>query len=223
MALKVGVALGAGGARGFAHIGVLKVLQEEHIPIDCITGSSAGAIVGAMYAQQPDIHSLIERFERSLDEDSYERLGLSYLKSNCDQNDSFFRHVTQNIKRRIIINLAQNRQSLLKDMTIRSIVSEVIDEGTIDTTKIPLGIVATSVHTGDSLLLTEGNIIDAVVASCSVPGFFPPTEHNGHLLVDGGVSCPVPVQFLDQMGADVTIAVEIGIRQCVPLRAFKRD
>ncbi len=220
MSVKIGIALGGGGARGLAHVGVLKALEEEGIPIHYITGSSIGAIVGAMYAQHPNADFLIDRFKQSLDEEFYDQLSLTYLKTDDERNGSFLHQATQNIKRRIVINLAQSREALLTNVRLRNVLSKFIDEGKIEYTTIPLGIVSTNLHTGDNIVFKTGDIITAVAASSSIPGYMSPLRWNGNLLADGAVSCPVPVQFLPEMGAELTIGVEICTRKFHPLEAI---
>jgi len=213
MSVKIGIALGGGGARGLAHAGVLKVLEEEGIPLHYITGTSIGAVVGAAYAQNPQTDFLIERFEQSLDEAFYSQLGLGYLKTNDCQEGSFLHQTTENIKRRIAINLAQSRTGLLKEVRLKKILVRLIDQGRIEDTKIPLGVVATSLHTGDDIVFKSGDIINAVAASSSIPGFLCPVCLNGDLITDGGVSCPVPVKYLPRTEVDVTIGVELSMRE----------
>jgi NTE family protein len=217
MSVKIGIALGGGGARGIAHFGVLKVLEQEGIPIHGISGTSIGALIGAMYAQNPDADLLIERFKQSLDEAFYARLGIGYLKTSGARDGSFFHQATQNIKRQIVLNIAQSRKALIKEVRLRDVLLKFIEKGDIEDARIPLSIVATSLHTGDDVVFKNGDIIHAVAASCSIPGFLPPVCEKDDLLTDGGVSCPVPVKVLAGMGADVTIGVEICMRRYHPL------
>ena len=217
MSVKIGLALGGGGARGIAHFGALKVLQQDGIPIDLISGTSIGALAGAMYAQNPDADFLIERFKQSLDEAFYDKLGIGYLKTNGARDGSFFHQATRNIRRQIILNIAQRRKALIKEIRLREVLLKFIEKGNIEDTKIPLSVVATSLNTGDNVVFTKGDIVDAVAASCAIPGFLSPVSIEGDLLTDGGVSCPVPVDVLVGMGADVTIGVEICMRRYRPL------
>ena len=152
MPVKIGIALGGGGARGLAHVGVLKVLEDEGIRPDYIAGTSIGAVVGAMYAQRPDVNAIIQRFKNSLDDEFYDQLGLDYLKTCDTQEISFLQQTTQNIKKRIAINLAQSRTGLLKEVRLKNILLTLIDRGSIEDTKIPLAIVATSLHTGKDVV-----------------------------------------------------------------------
>lgn len=213
MSVKIGIALGGGGARGLAHMGILRVLEKEGIPIHCITGASVGAVVGAMYAQNPDTDSMIERFRRSFEQGLFDQLGLKYLRESNTSEGSFLHQASRSIKRRIIINLAQTRKALLKEVRLLRALSQLIDEGNIEDTKIPLAIVATSLRTGGDIVFRTGDIATAVAASSSVPGFLPPVDLEGDLLTDGAASCPVPVKFLSEMGADVSIGVEICMRE----------
>lgn len=217
--IKIGLALGGGGARGLAHIGVLKVLEEEGIPVHYLAGTSMGAIISAVYAQNPNVEAIIERFATSLDEDFYQQLGIKYLRPGCARDGSFLHQAARSIKRRVVINMAQSREALLKNFRLRSVLSKFIDEGDIRDTKIPLGIVATSLQTGGDVFFNSGDILDAVVSSSSIPCFLSPTPVNEDLLVDGAVSCPVPVKYLQEMGADLTIGVEVSIRKFQPMGA----
>jgi NTE family protein len=219
MAVKIGLALGGGGARGLAHVGVLKVFEEEGIPVHCVAGTSVGAVVGAMYAQNPDADFLVKRFKQSLDEGFSNQLGLNYLRTNSARDGSFLSQASRNIKRRIVINLAQNRKALLKEVRPAKIISKLIDEGDIEDTKIALAVVATSLNTGDNIVFKTGDIITAVVASSAIQGFLPPVHMNDDMLIDGGAGCPVPVQLLHGMGADVTVGVEICMRGYQPLES----
>lgn len=212
---RIGIALGGGGARGLAHLGVLMALEEEHIPIHCITGTSAGAIIGAMYAQNPDAGSLIEQIKASVSEGIYEQLQLNWLKNT--RNSSFLHQITHRIKRSIVINLAQSKRALLSDVCFRDNLTHFIKEGKIEETRIPFGMVATSLHTGEDVYFTSGDILTAVTASSAISGFLAPVDINGDLLTDGAVSCPVPVTLLKELGAEATIGIEISNREFAPL------
>ena len=213
MSIKIGIALGGGGARGLAHAGILKVLEQEGIRIHSVSGASVGSIVGAMYAQNPDADAMIERFKATLDEGFYRQLGLKHLRPNSAQEESFLLQASRNIKRRIVINLAQSRTALLKEFRLSKVLSRLIDEGDIKDTKIPLAIVATSLHTGEDIVFRNGDILNAIAASSAIPGFLPPIPYNEDLLTDGGVSSPVPVHLLCDMGAHMTIGVDISMRE----------
>ncbi len=216
---KVGIALGGGGARGLAHVGILKVLEEEGIPIHYISGASVGSVVGAMYAQNPDANALVERFKTTLDESFFNQMGLKHLRANYAQEGSFLHQASHSIKRRIVINIAQSRVALLKEIRLSNVLSRLVDEGNIEDTKLPLAIVATNLQTGEDIVFRTGAITNALVASSAIPGFLPPVLHNDEMLTDGGTSCPVPVDLLYKMGAEMTIAVEICMRDFPPMES----
>ncbi|MBW1944701.1 MAG: patatin-like phospholipase family protein [Deltaproteobacteria bacterium] len=113
--------------------------------------------------------------------------------------------------------MAQSRKALLPDLSLKDILDRFIKEGNIEDTKIPFGVVATSLHTGEDVFFTSGDILTAVVASASISGFLSPIDLNDDLLTDGAVSSPVPVDLLRHMGAEVTIGVEICNREYSPL------
>jgi|GEM_PF-1910747 len=179
-----------------------------------------GALVAALYARNPDMDSLIQHFKESLRQVFHSEFKLDYLRPVCGRNGSFLRQTTRNLKRRIVLHLAQSRQALLKDFCLSEILSKFIDQGNIEDTKIPLGVVATSLKTGREVLIRNGDMIPAIVASSSIPCFLSPTPLNGDTLIDGAVSCPVPVQYLGEMGADVTIGIEVSMREYNELQSL---
>jgi NTE family protein len=220
MSVKIGLALGGGGARGLAHVGVLKVFQDEGIPIHCIAGASVGAVVGAMYAQNQGVDAMIERFKQALTEGCFDKLGLAYLKTTSAQEGSFLNQASRSVKRRIVINLAQNRQALLKAHRLSKVLESLVDEGNIEDTIIPLRIVATNLNTGADTVFRKGDIFTALSASSAIPGFLSPLRLDDNVLIDGGASCPVPVRFLAEMGANITIGIDISMRKFHPLESL---
>jgi len=214
---KVGLALGGGGARGLAHVGVLKVLSEEQIPIDFIVGTSMGSIIGAMYAQNPDTAVLIDRLESFFSSRDYDSLGLKYIVPKNNSNPSFLNQMVQVVSQRIVLNIAQSRQGVVKTKRLSEAVSKLLDKGNIEDTRIPFGCTATDLNTGQTILFREGDIQKAVTISSSIPGFISPHKWQGMLLTDGGVTAPVPVKEVRQMGADIVIGVSVHANHIEPL------
>jgi NTE family protein len=210
--LKVGLALGGGGARGFAHIGVLRELERLHIPIDYIAGTSMGSIIGGLYAtgMSPDeMEKEIKKIDwLSLSSDSPPRQDQSYRRKQDDQIYLF--GLSLGIKNgRITLPvglIAGDKLSfLLRSMTIRAAL-----EHDFDKLPIPFRTIATVVQTGDIYVFSKGNVADAIRASMSVPGVFAPVEYEGKVLTDGGTVQNLPVQTVRAMGADIVIAVDVG-------------
>jgi len=168
-----------------------------------------------MYAQNPNARTIIEQIKSSLSEGIYEQLQLNCLKNAS--NSSFLHQFTQRIKRSILISFAQSKRALLSDVCFRDNLTRFVKEGNIEDTKIPFGIVATSLHTGEDVYFTSGDILTAVTASSAISGFLTPVDLDEDLLTDAAVSCPVPVTLLKDMGAETTIGVEISNREFTPL------
>lgn len=206
---KVALALGGGGARGCAHIGVLKVLERANIPIDMIIGTSIGAVVGAIYADNPIASQLEERFKQFLKSEEYRKSGLDLFKRK-EPAENFFGQVATNIRERLVVNLAQSKPSLVRGKRLQCAMDFLIPEGRIEDTNIPFYSVASNIQKGKPVVFNEGDMRSIVGASASIPGFLPPYQVNGYLLVDGSVVCPIPVQPARDLGAEVVIAVDVG-------------
>ena len=178
---RVGLALGGGAARGMAHIGVLEVLQREGIPIDLISGSSAGAAIGAIYAQGKDFVEI-------------KKLALDLSKHSLVP----------------FLDLSLPRTGLLKGRKIQNLVASFIG-GNIrfEDLRVPLACVAADIETGEEVVIDRGSVPEAVRASITVPGIFTVVKWQGRYLVDGGLVDPVPADVVRRMGADFVIAVNV--------------
>lgn len=206
---KVALALGGGGARGCAHIGAIKILERENIPIDLIVGTSIGAVIGAIYATLGDAQKLEERFQDFLKSEEFLKSGLDLFKRK-EPVENFFGQVATHIKQRIVVNLAQSKSSLVGGQRLQRAMDFLIPQGRIEDTKIPFYPIASNILNGEQVLFWEGDMRTIVGASASIPGFLPPYEVNGYLLVDGSVVCPIPVEPARDLGADVVIAIDVG-------------
>jgi len=178
---KVGLALGSGAARGLAHIGVLEVLEKEGIPIDMIAGTSAGAAIGALYAQGKDA-SMIKGLALDL---SWKRLAS-------------------------LVDLALPRTGFIKGKKIKDLLALLIGgDIKFSELRIPFACVAADIITGEEVVINHGSVLDGIRASVSIPVIFTVVKWKGRYLVDGGLVNPVPVSVLRQMGADFIIAVNV--------------
>ena len=179
---KIGLALGGGAARGFAHIGVIKTLEAQGIKPDLVVGTSAGSVIAALYASgNPGTE--LNRMALTLDEASITDWALPF---------------------------SGKFGGMIKGDALQSTVNRLVKNQRIENMPIPLGIVATDLQTGAGILFQRGDTGQAVRASCSVPGIFQPSVINGREYVDGGLVSPVPVRYAKQMGADFVIAVNIS-------------
>lgn len=209
---KIGLVLSGGGARGAAHVGVLKVLEEKRIPIDFISGTSFGAIVGGLYAAGYSADEL-EGITGTIDwKDS--------LSGRAPRDERSFRRKRDDngflIKLKIGIKDGKFKlpSGLITPNNLRLVLKElIIDVADVDDfegLKIPFRAVATDLESGEAVVLEHGSLASAIVASMAVPALFPPVEYEGRLLVDGGVSNNVPINVARDMGADIVIVVDIS-------------
>ena len=173
----IGVALGGGFARGIAHVGVLKVLEEEGIGVRCITGTSVGALIGAAYCSGLSVAEL-EEVAYKVRFTTFARWTLS--RYGFASNDRMISFLTRTLKFKKFEEL-----------------------------RIPLGVIATDFNSGGGVVFRSGSLIDPVRASCAYPGMFLPVNIDGHWLVDGMLSHPVPTVPLREMGAERVIGVHL--------------
>ncbi|MCP4482874.1 MAG: patatin-like phospholipase family protein [bacterium] len=181
---KIALVLGGGGARGFAHIGVLQVFEENHIPIDIITGTSAGAFIGALYASGKTSEDLKK------------------ITKKIKWHDLF------------TLDLISFFKLLFKDKFLDSskmgiLISKNIEGKHFYELNIPFACVAADIVTGEKVVLRDGDVAQAVCASSAIPGIFEPIEYKQRYLVDGGIVDNVPVDVAKGLGADIIIAVNI--------------
>lgn len=180
----VGLVLGSGAAYGLSHVGVLRVLEEEKIPVDVLAGSSIGALIGTLWAAGYDSHE-IEKIAKSLNKKNafFKLLGFRDISAI---HRGFFKGN----------QIAQFLSTYLKDMTFLDL-------------KIPVKVVATDLLTSEEIVLDSGNVLNAVRASISIPGFLRPYPYKGSYLIDGGIVDPLPVKILSNMGVRKIIAVNV--------------
>jgi len=206
---EICLALGQGGARCLAHIGVLQIFQEHDIQVKKISGTSAGAIVGAVFAETRDAFETEKRFRTLLKSDAYEKSGLSKLKAHTINGVNFWEQITTRIRGMIALNLAQSKLGVLQNNHFKDCLKILVHGNDFSRLQIPFSAMATDLISGYSVEITSGDIITALNASAAIPGFFPPVPWDDHLLVDGAVCCPVPVEHCRTREQDITVAVHV--------------
>lgn len=180
--IKIGLALGGGAARGFAHIGVIKALESQGIHADIVVGTSAGSVVGSMYAAGNNGFAL-QKMAMEMDEATISDWSLPLFSKSS---------------------------GVLKGEALQNYVNKLVGNTTIESMRKPFGAVATDLSTGQPVLFRRGNTGAAVRASAAVPGVFQPVKIGDKQYVDGGLVSPVPARFAREMGADLVIAVNIS-------------
>ncbi|RQR48269.1 patatin [Burkholderia sp. Bp9126] len=218
---SVGLVLSGGGARGYAHLGVLKVLEENHIPVDCIAATSMGAVVGGLYASGMDAADMQKRLSEvnlaDIAFDVTERADLPQSRREDERlyvNGLAIGFGAKGVKAPAGLVQGNRLQALLADWT-----AAVPTNQQFDRLPIPYRAIATDLQTGQMVVLDHGSLPLAIRASMAMPGLFAPAEINDRALVDGGLVSNLPVDTARQMGADVVIAVDIG-SQLRPLDAL---
>jgi len=207
--LKIGLALGGGGARGLAHIGVLKVLERENIPIDLITGTSMGAIIGGVYALKKDIPA-IGKIAEKYSKISEFSIDLSFSKKERKDKPLFLKRMSDFLKRGYILNLELRRQYINEGEGVKKIIKDLVDDRAFTDNKIPFAAVAADLVSGEKVIIRKGKLFDALLASTSIPGMFPPVILDKKILVDGGIVDVVPIQTAKSLGANFVIAVSVS-------------
>jgi len=206
--LKIGLALGGGGARGACHIGVLKSLERRGIIPDIISGTSAGSMIGAMYASHASADTVEEKYTEHVNGEDFKDLGFRYIPNN-EKDDSVFSQVFKQMKNQYILMVSSTRKSLVKNERLAKAANNLFESNQFDDLKIPLIVTATDLISGKPMLYKAGNVVDAVVKSSSIPGFVEPTYIDNRMLLDGGIVFPTPVPPL--VGeCDFIIAVNIS-------------
>ncbi len=209
---RIGLVLGGGGARGAAHVGVLEVLEEMRVPIDCIAGNSMGAIVGGLYAAGLSPEE-IGREMREMDwddvlDDKPPRPEQQFRRKRDDDNYLIKKYVGYEAgKLELPLGYIQGQKF---DGELARLTQHVSAVKNFDQLPIPFRAVATDIETGKAVVLSSGNLARAIRASMAVPGAFDAVEIDGRLLVDGLVSNNVPLDVAREMGADVVIVVDVG-------------
>ncbi len=217
--LRFGLALGGGGARGFAHLGILQRLEEIGIRPDIITGASMGALVAATYIKSGTAALALQELNSLIESEAFKKLGMHLINVTGRGGESFWHQVSSAIQDRIIINLAHSKPGLVREDRMAEVMELIITEDIWSQADQMLGIVATDLYSGEDVYFTEGPLLPAVTASMAIPGFLPPVQHDGRTLVDGGVSQQVPIRLARKMGADFVLAVDVGqdVRPIAPM------
>src|ERR1700758_447110 len=177
----IALALGGGFARGFAHLGVLQVLEQNRIPISHIAGTSVGSILGAAYASGASLARII---------------------ATC-----------RTLRFRDIARWRVSRLGLASNSRLGHLIERGFAARRFEALHIPLAVVATDLTSGEPVVFTQGNLVDAIRASCAFPGLFEPVEIGTRCLADGGLVAPVPTQAARSLGAQIVVGVSVGMQE----------
>lgn len=178
---QVALVLGSGGARGLAHIGIIKAMEENHIPIDIIVGTSIGALIGGVYVSGKSIASM-EKIVREVDKIIVAKILMPKLFS----------------------------PGVIDNKKVKDFIKNLVGDTKIENLKIPFASVATDLITGEEVVFNKGSLVDAIMASIAIPTIFQPMFLNDRYLLDGGLSNPLPISVAAEMKANSIIAVNVS-------------
>lgn len=209
--LKIGLSLSGGGAKGYAHLGVLRVLEEENIKIDYISGTSVGALIGTLYSIGYSIDE-IEKVLDTLNTENYLESGEDVSNLSLDKKESlkkysFYIKFDNNFNYSLPKGFRNTEKMYLE---IKKLLKDYEHVNSLDDLPIPVRIIATNLNTGETTAFKNGDIARILVASMAIPAVLEPVEIKNELYVDGLVSRNLPVQDTYDMGADIVIASDVG-------------
>ena len=201
--MKIGLSLGGGGLRGYAHIGAIQALNEAGIPIDIINGTSAGAVIGGAYALYADTDKIV-----AIAENIVGSVNINYFNIFRYSVDRipFLRNWMVNA----ICDVSALRKSILTHRNNHKALRLLFGEHKFSDTQIPFSSVAVDLLAGKTVVIKQGKLIDGIIPSLSIPAIFPPIEKKRQMLVDGYVLANIPVRELREEGADFIIAVTLS-------------
>ena len=208
---SVAVVLAGGGSKGFAHLPILKMLEQEGIPIDMIVGTSIGAIIGGLYCAGYSSEEIIQRFSQMDWTPMFSDFAVSPYEELLGSHSIFENPVTLNMGLNFSLNLGkglsngQNVYQMLKCLTLK-----YPSQINFDDLKIPFRAVTTNMLTGEAIVLQDGDLAEAIRASMSLPGVFEPFEIDGYYYMDGGLRYNLAINVAKNMGYDIIIAVDIS-------------
>ncbi|MFQ5706739.1 MAG: patatin-like phospholipase family protein [bacterium] len=212
---KLHLALGGGGARGLAHIGVLKVIEQERLPIGRLSGTSGGAIIAALYAQTGRADKVYEKMQQFLKGDAFREFGLYLFREEKGNGRSYWKSVENllhYLKSRLTYSRVFIARSIFSAERFVALLSELYEDGNLEDCRYPLQIAAVNVDSGEDVLIDRGNLTRAVAASAAIPGLIAPVEFGGKCLIDGAVINAVPLLRTNRR-REVPVAVDVS--RCV--------
>ncbi len=216
---RITLALGGGGARGVAHLGVIEGLLDAGFTIERMVGVSIGSLVGALYAFDPDIRRVQQKTLEYLLSPKFQRLQQDLSGSHLSPSEeakggifTWYRRVKDYLRANVVCHKAIRNPSLLPGFLLHEVVDHLLPDADIADASIPLSIVAVDLLSGHKVILEKGPLRDAVRASASLPGIFPPVELDGMLLCDIGVLNSLPTTAGRSYGTKCLVAVDVSSR-----------
>jgi len=207
--MKLGIALGGGGAKGLAHIGVLEVLEENGIKPQCVAGTSIGSVVGAIYCLNGSAKGLREKAGKMIQSDEFKNFRVEEFYT---EDKSVFERFKKELFEKFYFGRLLFKRSHIKTEVTKKLFADLFGNKAFNNCKIKFSCNALDIQSGEEVTFTQGLIADAVWASCAIPGIIPPFVQENRIFVDGGVIDNIPVAPVKKMGATIVLAVYLGGR-----------
>jgi NTE family protein len=207
--MNFGLALGGGGAKGLAHIGVLEVLEEHGIKPTSVAGTSMGSIVGALYCLSGSARDLRETARVMIQSEEFKNLGLDKFYT---ETENIFERFKREVFEKFYFGALLFKKSHSKIKAARKLYNDLFSDKKFEDCKIGFACNALDIQSGDEIIFRSGPIAEAVWASCAIPGIFPPFVKKNKIFVDGGVVDNIPIKPVQKIGAKTVLAVYLGHR-----------
>ncbi len=207
--MNLGLALGGGGARGLAHIGVLEVLEENNVRPEFIAGTSMGSVVGGVYCLQGSAEGLRARAKRMIESDEFRNLELDKFYVGAE---NIFERFKNELFEKFYLGSLLFKRSYTKHDAAEKIFKDMFGLEKFEDCAIGFACNALDIRSGEEITFTKGRLADAVRASCAIPGIFPPFVKGPHICVDGGVIDNIPIAPVRSIGAQTVLAVYLSKR-----------
>lgn len=211
MAFELGLALGGGAARGLAHLGVIRVLEQAGIKPTLIAGTSVGSIIGGIYASHAVIEDAISEIKTYLNSSYFNQARLTFIKeADREQESGYYALVKRFIQNSYFFAISTTQAGFITEETLRTNLEHILPKVRLEDCEIPFGVTMANLTTGKIQYVTQGDLIDHVLASSSIPGIFPPVKLGRDFFIDGSWVEPIPVELARNMGADFVLAVDVA-------------
>jgi len=207
--MNINYALGGGGARGIAHIGIIKALESAGIRPNSLVGCSMGAVVGAMYAQTGNAAEVEKRFRYYMNSAHYKEMERKHF-SRDPKGAGFWGAVAKKVEDRIKIDLPAASKGLIPSSSFSQAIELLLDNDRIENLAVKFAAIACDLLSGEKIVLTQGDLYTAVLASGSIPGILPPVEYGDWILVDGEVADVIPTTTAKELGAEFVLAFDVS-------------
>lgn len=207
--MKFGMALGGGGAKGLAHIGVIEILEKHGIRPHCVAGTSIGSIIGALYCLNGSADNLRQMAIEMINSEEFKNLDLDKFYTDAD---NIFERFKKELFEKFYFGTLLFRKSHSKIETTKKLYDNLFGDKTFKDCRIAFTCNALDIQSGDEVVFRSGSLAEAVRASCAIPGIFPPFVKDHRILVDGGVIDNVPIGPLKEVGAKIVLTVYLGSR-----------